>query len=121
MKRVIIESPYAGQGATAEERTANTERNLRYLRACMRDSLLRGEAPFASHGLYTQPGVLDDLVPDEREHGIRAGFVWRHAAHLTVFYVDLGWSGGMRHGLEDAAAIGCETEERRLGGEWNQP
>lgn len=41
MRRVIIESPYHG----------NVERNLRYLRACLRDSLLRGEAPFASHGL----------------------------------------------------------------------
>ncbi len=46
MIRVIVESPYAG--ATARI----IERNERYLRACLRDCLLRGEAPFASHGLF---------------------------------------------------------------------
>lgn len=50
MRRVIIESPYAG----------NVEANATYLRRCLRDSLLRGEAPFASHAIYTLPGVLDD-------------------------------------------------------------
>lgn len=53
---VLLESPYAG----------NVELNVTYARACMRDCLKRGEAPFASHLLYTQPGVLDDLVPNER-------------------------------------------------------
>ena len=105
IRRVIIESPYAG----------DVERNLRYLRACMRDSLLRGEAPFASHALYTQPGVLDDGDPAEREHGIRAGFEWRAAAELTVFYGDLGWSRGMRAGLAHAQEIGCPLEYRLLG------
>lgn len=47
MRLVIIESPFAG----------DVVRNLRYLRACMRDCLRRGEAPYASHALYTQPGV----------------------------------------------------------------
>jgi hypothetical protein len=54
---VVVESPYAG----------NIERNLRYLRACMADCLRRGEAPFASHGLYTQPGVLRDELPKDRQ------------------------------------------------------
>ena len=61
MRRVILESPYAG----------NVELNERYARACMADCLRRGEAPYASHLLYTQPGVLDDLVPEQREIGIR--------------------------------------------------
>lgn len=109
MKRVIVESPFAG----------DVETNLRYLRACMRDCLLRGEAPFASHGLYTQPGVLDDAVPEEREHGIQAGFAWRDAAELTVVYVDRGYSSGMRYGIEDAAKKGRPIEVRILGGEWS--
>ncbi len=50
MEAVILESPYGG---TPEE----VERNVKYARACLRDCLLRGEAPFASHLLYTQPGV----------------------------------------------------------------
>lgn len=103
--RVIIESPYAG----------DVERNLRYLRACMRDSLLRGEAPFASHGLYTQLGVLDDLNPEERKLGINAGFAWRSSAELVVFYLDLGWSPGMEQARALCVAVGAATVERKIG------
>lgn len=105
---VILESPYAG----------DIERNLRYLRACMRDALLRGEAPFASHGLYTQAGVLRDEVPAEREHGIQAGFAWRQVAHKTVFYVDLGWSRGMEYGYQHALKLAHVIEVRTLGDDW---
>jgi len=110
VKRVIVESPYAG----------NVDLNLRYARVAMRDCLLRGESPFASHALFTQPGVLDDTRPEERETGILAGFQWRAIAHLTVVYVDLGISSGMARGIEHADAIGQDVEYRRLGGEWQQ-
>lgn len=106
MKRVIVESPFAG----------DVEANLTYARACMRDCLLRGEAPYASHALYTQPGVLRDDVQEERKHGIEAGFVWRECAELTVFYVDRGWSRGMLQGKADCVAKGLPFEERALGG-----
>ena len=110
MKRVIVESPYAG----------DIEENLRYLRACMADCLSRGEAPFASHGLYTQPGVLRDDVPEEREAGIQAGFAWRNAAERTVVYTDLGTSRGMDYGIKHAEKLGHEIEYRRLFGEWSR-
>lgn len=90
MKRVVIESPYAG----------DVETNLRYLRAAMADCLARGEAPYASHALYTQPGVLDDGKPEERRKGIDAGFAWGDAATTIAFYVDRGFSGGMIDALE---------------------
>lgn len=106
MKRVIIESPYAG----------DVEFNLRYLRAAMRDCLLRGEAPFASHGLYTQPGVLDDNDPAERELGIQAGFAWRGIAMATVVYEDLGITRGMQAGIEHAHEFRHEVEYRSLKG-----
>ena len=87
LKPVIIESQYAG----------DIEANVKYARECMRDSLYRLEAPYASHLLYTQPKVLDDLKPDERKLGIEAGFAWKHMPNvLTVFYVDLDWSSGMK-------------------------
>lgn len=108
MRRVIIESPYAG----------DVERNLRYLRACMRDCLLRDEAPFASHGLYTQPGVLDDDKPDDRRLGIDAGFAWWMAADAIVVYDDLGISPGMRAAIGRALDIGCCVERRSLGADW---
>lgn len=106
MRKVIVESPYAG----------DVETNLRYLRACLRDCLLRGEAPFASHAIYTQPGVLDDKNTAEREHGIVAGFTWRKAADATVVYTDLGMSNGMKYGLTDAAQAQCPIEFRSLPG-----
>jgi hypothetical protein len=103
---VIIESPFAG----------NVELNLAYLRAAMHDCLLRGEAPFASHGLYTQPGVLDDGKPEERTLGIEAGFAFRYAAQKTVVYVDLGMSRGMQLGIQHTEQIGCTVERRTLPG-----
>ena len=108
MRRVILESPYAG----------NVELNERYARACMADCLRRGEAPYASHLLYTQPGVLDDLVPEQRKLGIDAGFAWRDVAEATVVYDDLGISTGMKYGIEHAERGGKPIEYRRLGGEW---
>lgn len=87
MKRVIIESPYAGDVA----------RNVTYLHRCMRDSLARGEAPFASHLLYTT--VLDDLDHDEREMGIEAGLTWAFLADCAAVYGDYGYSAGMLRGI----------------------
>jgi hypothetical protein len=113
MTRVVIESPFAG----------DVTRNLAYLRACMADCLARGEAPYASHGLYTQPGVLDDDKPDERQKGIVAGYAWSEAAHVVAFYVDLGLSKGMQAALErlmdQPGGVGVSNVIfRRLGGEW---
>jgi hypothetical protein len=90
----VIESPYAG----------DVEMNLRYLRAAMRDCLMRGESPYASHGLYTQPGVLNDDDPVERMQGITAGFEWRYRSDATVVYTDLGITDGMAHGIRHANA-----------------
>lgn len=88
---VIIESPHAG----------DFERNVEYAQLCMHDALMRNEAPYASHLLYTQPNVLNDEVPKERQRGIEAGFAWKHMPGvLTVFYVDYGWSTGMKMALD---------------------
>jgi hypothetical protein len=106
MIRVLIESPYAG----------DVERNLRYVRAAMRDCLTRGEAPYASHALYTQEGVLDDLIPDERTLGIDAGLLWGAAAEKTVVYTDLGTSRGMEYGIKNAEKAGRPIEYRTLEG-----
>lgn len=104
MRLVIIESPYAG----------DVEGNVAYARACLSDSLARGEAPIASHLLYTQPGVLNDLVPDARAKGIAAGLAWRRAADYSVFYEDRGWSSGMLAALDAAQIEGHLYEVRRL-------
>lgn len=101
---VVIESPYAG----------DVEDNTRYARACLRDSLTRGEAPLASHLLYTQPGVLDDLDPEERTCGIAAGLAWP-ITFPHVFYTDRGWSRGMELALSTCRARNTPTHLRTLG------
>ena len=102
MKRVVIESPYAGDRAT----------NDAYLEAAMRDSFARGEAPFASHRLY--PGILDDNQEEERRLGREAGFAWGAVAELVAVYTDLGISPGMRAGIERAVRHRIRVEYRTI-------
>ena len=104
MRCVIIESPYAG----------NVQVNTDYARACVRDSLRRGEAPIASHLLYTQPGILDDLVEVERLKGINAGLAWISVADASVVYTDNGVSSGMKYGISAAEESGIPVEYRSL-------
>src|ERR1051325_1007922 len=66
-KLVIIESPFRGAGTTAGDIQTDRESKIKYARRCMRDCLLRNEAPMVSHLLYTQEGVLSDDEPKERE------------------------------------------------------
>lgn len=106
MRLVIVESPYAG----------DTERNVRYARAAVRDSLLRGESPFASHLLHTQPGILNDQTPEERKLGISAGLAWGRVADATVVYQDLGISPGMEQGIGRAQFEGRRVEYRSIDG-----
>jgi hypothetical protein len=114
MKLVVVESPFAAKTA------GELARNRRYRKAAMLDCLHRGEAPFASHALYTQ--VLDDRVPEERKLGMEAGFAWGKLAELVVVYTDLGISLGMQAGINRATLINNQTvEHRQLGGEWPIP
>src|SRR5215469_13633900 len=87
-KKVVIESPYSG----------DTKKNLAYLNLCMLDSIRRGEAPIASHKLYTD--ILNDNDPEERSLGINLGFTWLKAADLVAFYSNLGFSRGMSFSLD---------------------
>lgn len=110
MKLVIMESPHKGRGY--EE----TEENIRFARLCVRDSILRGEAPYASHLLYTQGHVLDDKIPEERMFGIEAGFAWKTVADLTVVYINRGISHGMHFGIRKSVGLGQKFEYRVLPG-----
>ena len=104
MRRVVVESPYAG----------DVERNVEYARACIRDCLARGEAPIASHLLFTQPGILNDAVPSERERGMRAGWAWLEVAESVVFYVDHGMSNGMREAMYQAQKLNVHIDIRKI-------
>lgn len=112
MVRVGISSPLSA--ATREE----VEINKDYARRCMRDSLERGEAPYASHVLFDQPGILNDLDPNERNLGMAAGLNWITQSHKIVVYLDRGLSAGMQAEIDYCRHRGIPIEERYL---YNRP
>lgn len=104
MRLVILESPFAG----------DVQANIEYARKCVRHSLSLGEAPIASHLLYTQKGILDDNIPEERNWGINAGLAWKKVAQGSVVYADRGISKGMEYGIKAAKAAGLPVEIRYI-------
>jgi hypothetical protein len=103
---VIIESPHKGRNLV--ERWLNR----RYARRCLKDSLMRGEAPLASHLLHTQ--VLRESDAYERQLGIGAGLAWLSKANASVFYLDRGMSEGMDLAWWAAKDAGVPIEYRML-------
>jgi len=106
---VILESPYKG----------NVERHLLYARLAMADCLRRGEAPFASHLLYTQREILRDDIEEERAMGIAAGYQWGVHCDYVVVYTDLGVSKGMKRSMEIYQEMGKRIVLRTLP-DWNK-
>ncbi len=106
MRKIIIESPYAG----------DYERNTAYARRALRDSLERDnppEAALVSHLLYTQ--VLDDTNPVERAKGIQTGHGWLEHADAMVLYIDHGISLGMAAAASKASRLAMPIEHRTIG------
>lgn len=102
-KRVIIESPYAG----------DLERNRKYLNRAIRDCASRGESPYASHMMLTE--ALDDTDYHERLAGINLGLAWGSVADKIVVYTDYGISGGMKLALDEHSRRYRSIEYRRIG------
>lgn len=106
---VILCSPFRG----------DRSRNAAYLRACLRDSYERGEAPHASHAIG--PIALNDENEAERAAGLQAEIAWIPGASAVIAYVDLGVSDGMQGAMDYAARIGKRVETRKIGGVWAKP
>ena len=109
----LIESPYAG---TPEEILENEA----YARHAVKDCLSRNEIPFASHILYTQPGVLDDTQSAQRRLGIEAGLIMGQLCQKTALYEDRGITPGMEEGVERAFSFGRNVEHRNLNKEYSK-
>lgn len=111
MRRVIIESPFAAN------ETASEAEHKAYLQRCILDCFNQGEAPFASHQMYTE--ALRDSNEVERRLGIEAGFGWRPQADATVVYTDYGISRGMALGVAHAQGLAAgrshSIEYRNIG------
>ena len=106
MKRVIIESPYGSDDPRI------VERNEEFLWNCAKDCLARGEAPFASHGFYTQ--FLDDHNKADRALGMECGHAWMEVADYVVVYEDHGVTPGMSKGIDKAIEAGKVVIVRSL-------
>jgi len=104
--RVLVESPFAGEFG-----------NVKYARKCLRDCLDRGESPYASHLLYTQKGILDDKIPEERARGIEAANAWLEVVDYVVVYCDFGISPGMVKGLAKTIKAGKPLKFRWIEGD----
>jgi hypothetical protein len=120
MKRVVIESPFAGTSENINIRDEETRRNIKYARACVTDSLRKEEAPYASHLFFPQPGILDDNISEDRMRGIDAGLEITKDFDLTAVYSDFGISKGMTYGIDRAKKIGRSIEYRVLGENWEK-
>lgn len=97
MKTVCIESPFRNP---LPEVPLIGEIYRDYLHDCLRDSLSRGEAPFAGHAYLSS--VLNDADPDERRQGIDCHLAWLRAADAIAVYVDFGISSGMAEACQVA-------------------
>lgn len=108
---VYLESPYAEN----KKDGISIEEHVEYAQRCTLDSIKRGESPYVSHLLLTQPNILKDHFPEEREKGIKAGNTWKMLAKKTVVYTDYGISDGMEEGLEVSEEIDQVVEYRCIG------
>lgn len=100
---VVLESPWQN----------GLERNKVYLQRCIADSLSRGEAPVASHRMYTE--VWDDANPEQREQGMAAGWRFLLTVNKQVVYTDYGITPGMERGMNIATALHMFVEYRQIG------
>jgi len=101
---VILESPFE---------TGDAGFSRIYAIECCVDSFKRGETPLAGHLLY--PQIVDDITSkDLRETVNDAIFQFYIWAKKIVFYLDHGWTDGMRRARARAENLGYVYEERYL-------
>jgi hypothetical protein len=120
-RRVNIESPCKGRVPAWVPKllAPYVERASRYVHhayaiRCVRDSLDRGESPYASHVFFDGAGVLDDADVQQRALGMNRGAEWAKLATLHAFYLDHGWSRGMQEAHERCMRRGWDVELRYL-------
>jgi hypothetical protein len=114
MSVAMIESPYSG----------DIDRNIRYLALCSFDAgILHDECPYASHASMTQhPRSKNMFVSDydkkwdvfTRDKAIHMSQRMRKRCDKTVFYIDLGWSNGMKEAIKYCEKNGLPYEERKI-------
>ena len=104
VRRVVVVSPFVG----------DSEGNAIYARNCVRDCLVRGEAPVFPELAYLDSGVLDFgseedcLTAEITSRALEVG------ADALVVYNDLGIEPNMLSAIERSARAGVPVEYRSL-------
>lgn len=113
MKIVMVESPFEPSADVVAQyrgrysRAELLRQNLVYARLCLTNAIGRGETPLASHLLYSQVEV-------EQEVRDKAAAEMYNRADLAALYVDLGVSEEMREAQEYAKLLGVDVTRRML-------
>jgi hypothetical protein len=110
---VVIESP-----CKPSDTGFSWDDHQDYLKLALRDSISRGEAPIASHGLFAFSNVFDDAAPDQRTACMEAGWCWIKHASAVIVYVDCGITEGMERAITVAGLNGVQVYYRSLGHGW---
>jgi hypothetical protein len=76
--------------------------NRRYAKLCLRDALLRGEHPYASHVLFDVPAEQGKLREREARACMRSGTAWGAHGEVRAYYIDRGLSAEMRAAMRDS-------------------
>ena len=105
---VVIEVPWTGMSKDA------ATQEIAYLRACLRDSLARNEAPWSMHGMLHQTMALYD---DDEDQVAEALLVARNMvikADAVIFYIDRRMTNAMREMATWATMQGKQTFKRTI-------
>jgi nucleoside-diphosphate kinase len=117
------ESPFSCRRPDLETKEEGIKRNQHYLDWCRWDSAARGYLLVDSHGSMTRHPLCPDFFVSDYDpawnlmtrkvavdlaHNIRAGCA------RTVFYVDRGWSPGMKAAKAFCKKHGLDFEERHV-------
>jgi len=83
-----------------------------YAKACLRNSLLRGETAAAMALLFD--GALDLRVEIERAAGLQAALMAVRVCHRLAVYIEKGISHEMRRVISEARDCGCPLSFRHV-------
>lgn len=106
-KLVMIECPYG------TEDPAKRELYERYAKMCLKDSLRRGEAPFAGQMFYAK--LLNTHVAPEKDVGLVSHMSWIAVADIVAIYTDLGISPSMQIAINVATIKNRQMRFRSIG------
>ncbi|MGL4208559.1 MAG: hypothetical protein ACRCTY_04150 [Candidatus Adiutrix sp.] len=99
-KRIFVCSPYAGNIAV----------NVELARMLCRKAIADGHAPFAPHLMY--PGIVDDLVKEDREKGIDCGLTFMESCdEMWVYSGEKDPTSGMKKEIKHARKIGIPIKD----------